>query len=282
MPNIETSRRPERVSATCSPGHHGQAPRARQEEAEISALGLRPEATDQPLPPRDRYENLIAQAYADQGHVKFAEFVEAGHVCAACHLTRPLNRIPKDGELDLERYSTVASLARVARVTTEIVTSGYVSAVSAMEVRVASQSFRITARALTEPLDQITLRKVGEELASNPIARRAYQQLQRQGTNVVFDFGPPPLDADMAIAMPRANLVVIYVRRHESVKDVVASLVHESSHIHRGFRGNVITRLDEVRAFSRQFLYENGHRPRLADRAEIWKHVRAHYGHLEQ
>lgn len=282
MPNLQISRSSDRAPAICTSGHHGQAPRARQDDAEVSALGLRPEPADQALPPRDHYENLIAQNYADQGYVKFAELVEAGHVCAACHLTHPLNRVPRDGELDFERYATVAALARALRVTTEIVASGYISAVSAMEVRVASQSFRITARNLGDGLDEITLRRIGEEIAKDPVASRAYRQMQEQGTEVIFEFGSAPLGADMARAFPNSNRILIYVQKHESTKDVVASLVHESSHIHRHFRGNTITRLDEVRAFSRQFLYTEGRRPTLADRAKIWRFVEQHYGHLEQ
>jgi hypothetical protein len=60
------------------------------------------------------------------------------------------------------------------------------------------------------------------------------------------------------------------------------TVVHEASHIRRAFRGARTTQLDEVRAFSREFLYQNGRRPTLDERAAIWEQVRRDYPHLPE
>lgn len=279
MTTVQGSRRSPPTPAVCTSGHHGQSPPVRPAEPEPSALGLRPDPPDGPLPARDHYENLIAQNYADQGYVKFAEVLEAGQVCAGCHLTRLTNGVPTDEQLDLERYATVASLARVLRVTTEIVATGYMSAVSAMEVRVASQSFRITARNLSDGLDEITLRRIGEEIARDPVASRAYRQMQDQGTEVVFEFGRPPPGLD-GEALRFENRIIVYVQNHRSAMEAVRTMVHETSHIHRMYRGNIVNQLDEVRAFSREFVYERGRRPTLQEREAIWARVRRDYADL--
>jgi len=60
------------------------------------------------LAPRDHYNNPVAADAAARGHVHWAELVEAGHGCAACHVTHNLNRLPTDEELDLAHYNRVS------------------------------------------------------------------------------------------------------------------------------------------------------------------------------
>ncbi|MCC7385097.1 MAG: hypothetical protein IT384_24840 [Deltaproteobacteria bacterium] len=57
-------------------------------------------------------------------------------------------------------------------------------------------------------------------------------------------------------------------------------MVHEASHVHRDFRGSLVTQLDEVRAFSRELSYIHGRRPDLAERARTWAMVKSRYPEL--
>jgi hypothetical protein len=267
----------------CSGGHHGQAPH-RAPFASEPAIGASGVPTPDPSGTIERpehYDNWIAKNYADEGYLKFASILEAGHACAACHLTHFINRIPHDDEIDLERYATVAVLMRGAAVVSEILSTGYMGAVESMELRLGSQSFRISALNATGPLDSVTLRQVGEEILSNPVASRSLVQVQRQGTEVVFDFGEPPF-GEMGRAVRPRNVIKVHVQAHRSAKEVTSTFVHEASHIHHYFRGARATQLDEVRAFSREFLYQNGRRPSLDERAAIWEQVGRDYSHLPE
>lgn len=239
------------------------------------------EVPDVPPPEPLEFDNQIAENYAVDGYVAFATLIEAGYTCSACHLTHELNRVPRDDELDLARFERVASTMRGARVAVEIFTAGYMGAVSSFEARFAHVSAKITVRGAADPLDPILMKQVGEEIASNPVARRAYRQLQAQGTEVVLDFGEVAVGAtEQGLAFRRKNRIVVFMRLHRSAKEAVATLVHESSHMHRHFRGGLSSQVDEVRAFAREFLYNEGRRPTLAERRDIWRRVLADYADL--
>jgi RHS repeat-associated protein len=84
----------------------------------LSLTGIRTTGLDRP---RRNYLNPIALDYvgrgivSGKGYIKFAELIEAGQVCAACHITHTLGHIPTDAELDLERYRLVALGMSAAR-----------------------------------------------------------------------------------------------------------------------------------------------------------------------
>lgn len=232
-----------------------------------------PTRRDQDLPPRPHYNNAIARHYADLGYVEFAELVEAGHGCAACHLTHRTNGIPTDDELDLERYEAVSLVGRFARALAEVGADGIIGASWQIEAALAKHSIqKIVLVSATEEADPLVARALAHEIVSNPVAYRSYQQLQKQGTIVELHFGPAPART-MGEAHPPYNVVQIYVRNHANVKELASTLVHESSHIHRAARGNVTSLLDEVRARSREVLYRTGRRPTGAERRAIWRQV---------
>jgi hypothetical protein len=131
---------------------------------------------------------------------------------------------------------------------------------------------RITTRNVIDPLDPITARRVARRILSDPVALRSYQQLRLHETEVILDFGLGPARL-MGKADVYRNLVTVYVRNHASPDDVVSTIVHESSHMHRFYRGSLRTQLDEVRARSREFLYREGRRPTAAERRTIWWEV---------
>jgi hypothetical protein len=245
---------------------------------------LRISTTDAALPPRERYENAVARHYAELGYVDFAELLEAGYGCSACHITHGLNRIPTDEELDLERFESVAIVGRVARAVAEIGSEAVMGASAQIE-RVLARTLaeKITVRNMVDPVDPFTARKISELLLENPVAYRSYRQLQAQGTEVTLDFGLGP-SRTMGHSHAPTNTVTIFVRNHVSAKDAVTTIVHEASHIHRFYRRSRGSLLDEVRARSREFLYLHGRRPGLAERKAIWEEVREipAYEHLPE
>jgi hypothetical protein len=256
-------------------GAHHRAPSFHEPRQPVrtGAAGLRIATDGSDLPPREQYRNPIARSYAEQGYVKYAEVLEAGYGCSACHITHGLNRIPKDHELDLARFEKVAIAGRVARFVTELAAEATIGASTQIDVLLSQRlAERITTRNMIDPLDPITTRQVARLISSDPVASRSYQQLQQQGTEVILDFGLGPARL-MGVANQMDNTVVVYARNHGTAKDVVSTIVHESSHIHRAARGARNTQLDEVRARSREFLYYHGRRPTLPERKNIWHEV---------
>ncbi|CAN0584413.1 unnamed protein product, partial [Laminaria digitata] len=92
---------------------------------------------------------------------------------------------------------------------------------------------RIVRRQGDAIVDPARMRNVGEAIAGDPVATAAYRQLQRQGTEVIMDFGPPPSSDLMGEADWARNQVTLYMQNHRSAEEAVATLVHESSHISR-------------------------------------------------
>jgi hypothetical protein len=260
---------------TCLGAHH-RDPAFATETPEIRTgmAGLRIARNDAPLPPRDRYENAVARHYAELGYVDYAELLEAGYGCSGCHVTHRLNRIPTDAELDLTQFERVAIGSRIARAAVEIGAEAVIGASAQIEgVLARTVAEKITVRNMVDPVDPLTARKVAEVLLSDPVAYRSYRQLQMHGTEVRLDFGLGPART-MGSTRARENLVVVFVRNHGSPQEVVSTIVHEASHVHRFFRGSRFTVLDEVRARSREFLYQHGRRPTGAERRATWEEVR--------
>lgn len=243
--------------------------------------GLRAPKLKEALPPRDVYENAIARDYAERGHTKFAEFVEIGHACAACHLTRETNGIPTNDQLDLDRYARVTVGMKAARTAVEIFQTAFMGALASFEAKMASSAYRIRVEGYgATARDVITLEQMGKEIASNPVARRAYAQVQKHNTEVVLDFKTTAKQA-MGEADWLKNQIVVYVAKHPNAKSAVSTMVHETSHIQRFSRGHTNDLYDEYRAHAREFLYEHGRRPNTIDRHILWRHVRQHYPTLE-
>jgi hypothetical protein len=119
---------------------------------------------------------------------------------------------------------------------------------------------------------RIDARAIARSIAADPIADRSFAQLERHGTKVVLELGLGPSRL-LGKADVCRNVVTIFVRNHRSAHEIVSTLVHESSHIHRHFRGSPPSRLDEVRARCRAFLYEAGRRPTRSERLAIWQEV---------
>lgn len=94
-------------------------------------------------------------------------------------------------------------------------------------------------------VDPARMRQVGAAIADDPVATAAYAQLQRQGTRVIMDFDSPIVDGVVGQADATNNTVTLFMRGHSTAADAVATLVHESSHINRFFRGNRPSQLDE-------------------------------------
>jgi hypothetical protein len=70
----------------------------------MTEVGIRVSDNGKPLAPREHYNNLIARDYADRGYINYAEILEAGHGCMACHITHFSNGVPHDEEINLNRY----------------------------------------------------------------------------------------------------------------------------------------------------------------------------------
>ncbi|MGE0751635.1 MAG: SpvB/TcaC N-terminal domain-containing protein [Variibacter sp.] len=77
---------------------------------EISSAGTRWHAKG----PRQFYRNPRALDYAMAGYTKEAEIWEAGHGCAGCHIEFLTNGPVPNSQLDLDRYTRVALLTKLA------------------------------------------------------------------------------------------------------------------------------------------------------------------------
>jgi RHS repeat-associated protein len=76
------------------------------------------------LSARPFYENSRARDWALKGsYVHYAEFLEAGHGCTACHITHGLGRVPTDQELDLGAYDNAAHGMKVLSAIVEFITT---------------------------------------------------------------------------------------------------------------------------------------------------------------
>ena len=77
---------------------------------EVSSAGTRWHAKG----PRQFYRNPRALDYAMGGYTKEAEIWEAGHGCAGCHIEFLTNGPVPNSQLDLDRYTRVAILTKLA------------------------------------------------------------------------------------------------------------------------------------------------------------------------
>ena len=131
---------------------------------------------------------------------------------------------------------------------------------------------------------------VGDEIVKNPLAKKAYQRINNQGSEVLIDYDrPSPSNIDGEFD-PTTNKVHIYKRNNLTAKDAVGTMVHESTHVDyrygKGIKNN--TRYEEYRAAVRERMYRRSAnpnieqtRPSLKERREIWEQVNRNYSNLE-
>lgn len=144
-------------------------------------------------------------------------------------------------------------------------------------LKAGSRAGKIITNNVVSELDPYVARNVGNIIAENPVAARAYGQMQANGTNVVLDFGPP--EPNIFGLYERApNQATIFMQNNGTAKEAVATMVHESSHAKRSSLGKQIdTQYDEYRAARREFLFVEGYRPSLEERHSLWELVQRVY-----
>jgi hypothetical protein len=130
---------------------------------------------------------------------------------------------------------------------------------------------------MTGELDPFVARDFGRITANNPVATRAYAQMQRTGTDVTLDFGRPPDNKTFGIFERFQNRSRIFMQNNRTADEAVSTMVHESSHAKRSFLGKIHSQYDEYRAFRREFLFQTGRRPTLTERQNIWRAVQEDY-----
>jgi hypothetical protein len=79
----------------------------------LNRAGLR--SDEDAVVPRPSYDNGQAAVFALYGKTKFAELVEAGQACAACHMAVAAGHTPTNEEVNLNQYSRVAYTTVAAR-----------------------------------------------------------------------------------------------------------------------------------------------------------------------
>jgi hypothetical protein len=126
-------------------------------------------------------------------------------------------------------------------------------------------------------------RDFGRITAENPVATRAYAQMQRTGTDVTLDFGKPPGNGLFGYFENQYNRATVFMRNNGTAKEAVSTMTHESSHARRFFRNGIrqSTQYEEYRAIRREFLFNFGRRPTLFERQGIWNDAQTRYPDLE-
>lgn len=123
--------------------------------------------------------------------------------------------------------------------------------------------------------------KTGELLAENPIGAASYARLQRQGTDVRF-VNDPAMEA-MGYFDAYANSVTVNMGRHFSAREAASTIVHEATHQNGFYKGKPQnTQFSEYQSFRNEMLFQNGVRPSLAERLEMWNDVQSLYPDLPQ
>jgi hypothetical protein len=267
----------ELIRAALGEGWGGGPPDAPER---MSIAGIRIPDSGTELAPRAHYDNAVAAFYAREGKTHFAELIEAGHGCAACHLTHGLNGVPSNKELDLVQYARVALHTKIARDTVELFSFAYAGAVGEFS-RLTSGVAKIGIINATDELGPLVAQRFATKVAESPIASHAYRQLQKNGTELILDFGEPPDPFTMGHTFPYKNRVVIYMRNVVTTDEAASALVHEGQHVQRFYRGMQLgTQADELRSVSREFIFKNGRRPTGLERAQLRAKVASDYAHL--
>lgn len=145
----------------------------------------------------------------------------------------------------------------------------------------ASAANKISMVNVASELDPYITREFGRVILDNPVASRAYQQLQAYGTKIALDYGKAPRNIlGQASVDAFSNDITIFMANNGTARNAVSTMVRESRHIGWRFRGYMNTLQDEYYAFRREFLFEKGRRPTLSERQQIWDKVQELYPKL--
>jgi hypothetical protein len=99
---------------------------------------------------------------------------------------------------------------------------------------------------------------------------------------VILDFGTPPPNL-LGQANSVSGTATIFMQNNVDAEEAVSTLVHESSHFDTlANRPELFnTQYDEYLAARREFLFSNdGARPSLMQRQQIWNGVQQRYSNL--
>ena len=130
-------------------------------------------------------------------------------------------------------------------------------------------------------LDPLIARQFGKKIADNPVATRAYSQMQRFGTEVKLDFGTPRRGNFFGEFEPGFNRISVFMKNNDGAKEAVATMVHETSHGRSLQLGRPVgSQMDEFRAFTREFVFKEGRRPTLLERRGIWQQIQRDYSDM--
>ena len=132
---------------------------------------------------------------------------------------------------------------------------------------------------------------VGNEISKSPLARKAYQRINDQGSTVYLDHDmPSPSNVDGEFR-PAQNNVHIYEANNMTPQYVVGTMVHESTHVDYRYRRRIKynTQYEEYRAAVRERMYRRSLnpeieqiRPPLRERRRIWQDVAENYSNLDE
>ncbi len=121
-----------------------------------------------------------------------------------------------------------------------------------------------------------SLEDLSYEIINNPLVTNIYQRINRHGGQILIDHNLPANPRLLGEYSPLTNNISIYEAHNLNVKEVISTLVHESTHLDfrlgRGIKHN--SQYEEYRAFCRQYLYEYGTRPTLEERRKIWEFIK--------
>lgn len=121
-----------------------------------------------------------------------------------------------------------------------------------------------------------SLEGISSEILKNPLANNIYQRINRHGGEILIDHNLPNNPRTLGEYYSTNNKIYIYEANHLNVKEVISTLVHESTHIDfrlgKGIKNN--SQFEEYRAFCRQYLYEYNTRPSLTERRKIWEFIK--------
>jgi hypothetical protein len=112
-------------------------------------------------------------------------------------------------------------------------------------------------------------RELGQAIARDPLASKAYSRIQQAGFGVHLVVGEA---GDLAGETFNTGVLNIYLDNNASIREALATLVHESTHVDLlartkrlyGSRG-----VGEYMARAREFLFVHGRRPTMVEREEI-------------
>ena len=127
------------------------------------------------------------------------------------------------------------------------------------------------------------------QIYKNKVSMRSYQQMNDHGVDIIFKYDSG-ID-DLAAYYPNSRRIELYPANieaaalelgHDPAKYAARIFTHEAKHVRRDALGVLTeTRYDEYLANTREYLFQFGRRPNLAERGRIWQNVSSEYSHLD-